>query len=704
MTDSGLLILNVEDQEAIRYAKTRALLRGGFKVQEASSGSEGLECVEAFRPVLVICDVKLPDMSGLEVCRIIKEKHPFIAVLQTSATFVTAQDRATGLDGGADSYLTEPIDPEELLATVRALLRLKTAENELRRERDQRDFIIALSKGHRALEIPETIVRTSIEALGQWLKARNVDFYQVLADGAVGLHRTWSADAGPSAPQRSPQDPDEALRRRFRAGETVVMNSAEEAKKEHGAGRPDLEQGDQSASIQAPMLRGDRWKATLSVFDNSPRTWTRGEVSLVEEVAELTFDAIERAQATLDLQKLNDSLAGLVTERTKELQQSEAQLRQSQKMEAIGQLTGGIAHDFNNLLTGIIGGINLVRRRINKGELDDVGRIMDAVEASSSRAASLTQRMLAFSRLQPLDFRAVDVNELIRTVGDVLSRSIGENITLTANSQNGLWPADTDPSQLETAILNLVINARDAMPNGGQVVLKTANRTIEDQTDRSSELNPGDYVMLSVADTGDGMSADTLGRVFEPFFTTKPIGQGTGLGLSMVYGFVKQSRGHVVVESELGHGTVVSLYLPRHDGRQPEPEILTSDVPPGARDGEVILLAEDDPSIRLLVGDHLSELGYRVIAVSDGNEAFQQLNTDTRIDLLLTDIGLPGPSGRDVAARARLRRENLPILFVTGYESRAGRRTEFVGKRIDLISKPFDLDRLAMRVRTLLNS
>ena len=226
MTDSDRLILNVEDQEAIRYAKTRALLRGGFKVLEATSGSEGLECVEAFRPVLVICDVKLPDMSGLEVCRIIKEKHPFIAVLQTSATFVTAQDRATGLDGGADSYLTEPIDPEELLATVRALLRLKTAENELRRERDQRDFIIALSKRHRALETPEAIVRATIEALGQGLKARSVDFYQVLADGAVGLHRTWCAEGGPSASQRSPENPDEALRSRFRAGETVVAHSA----------------------------------------------------------------------------------------------------------------------------------------------------------------------------------------------------------------------------------------------------------------------------------------------------------------------------------------------------------------------------------------------------------------------------------------------------------------------------------------------
>ena len=209
--------------------------------------------------------------------------------------------------------------------------------------------------------------------------------------------------------------------------------------------------------------------------------------------------------------------------------------------------------------------------------------------------------------------------------------------------------------------------------------------------------------MLSVADTGTGMSPDTLSHVFEPFFTTKPIGQGTGLGLSMVYGFVKQSRGHVSVTSELGRGSLVSLYLPRHDGRQKEPEISTSDVPPAARNGEVILLAEDDPSIRLLVADRLSELGYRVITASDGNEAFRQLDTDTRIDLLLTDIGLPGPNGRDVAARARSRRENLAVLFVTGYEGRATRRSEFAGKRMDLISKPFDMDRLAMRVRTLLD-
>ena len=239
------------------------------------------------------------------------------------------------------------------------------------------------------------------------------------------------------------------------------------------------------------MLRGERWKAMLGVFDDSPRAWTLGEVSFVEEVAELTFDAIERAQAALDLQNLDDSLAGLVAERTKELQQSEAQLRQSQKMEAIGQLTGGIAHDFNNLLTGIIGGIDLVRRRIDRGELADVGRIMDAVEASSNRAANLTQRMLAFSRLQPLDFTAVDVNDLIRSVGDVLSRSIGENIELTIDVQDDLWSADTDPGQLETAILNLVINARDAMPNGGRVTLK--RRTAVSTTRRidQSGLSPG---------------------------------------------------------------------------------------------------------------------------------------------------------------------------------------------------------------------
>ena len=566
-------------------------------------------------------------------------------------------------------YLTEPIDPEELLATVRALLRMKTAENELRRERDQRNFIIALAKRHRALETPDGIARVTVEELGPWLNASSVGFFHVLTDGAIDIRWAWSAASG--AAKQSFQDPDEALRSRFQTGETVVINTADDEKPARGSG---LASESRLASIQAPMLRSDRWKAMLGVFDGSPRAWTLGDVSFVEEVAELTFDAIERAQAALDLQNLNDSLAGLVAERTKELQQSEAQLRQSQKMEAIGQLTGGIAHDFNNLLTGIIGGINLVRRRIDRGELADVGRIMDAVEASSNRAANLTQRMLAFSRLQPLDFTAVDVNDLIQSVGDVLSRSIGENIELTIDVQDDLWSADTDPGQLETAILNLVINARDAMPNGGRVTLKTANRSIDDETDRSIGIKPGDYIVLSVADTGTGMSPDTLSHVFEPFFTTKPIGQGTGLGLSMVYGFVKQSRGHVSVTSELGRGSLVSLYLPRHDGRQKEPEISTSDVSPAAQNGEVILLAEDDPSIRLLVADRLSELGYRVITASDGNEAFRQLDTDTRIDLLLTDIGLPGPNGRDVAARARSRRENLR--FYLSPVTRAGRPGE----------------------------
>ena len=302
-----------------------------------------------------------------------------------------------------------------------------------------------------------------------------------------------------------------------------------------------------------PILRRERWLATLKA--QRPAAWSESEVSLVKEVAELSWDSLDRAQATHDLKRLNASLADQVAERTKELLHSEAQLRQSQKMEAVGQLAGGVAHDFNNLLTGIIGGINLVRKRIARSDLGDVDRIMDAVEASANRAAALTKRMLAFSRLQPLQLNPVDVNELIAAIADMLRRSIGENIELALDMQENLFLANTDSNQLETAILNLVINARDAMPNGGCITVKTQDRRIDDDAEPPPELRPGDYVVLSVADNGTGMSPDTTARIFEPFFTTKPLGQGTGLGLSMVYGFVKQSEGHISVESELGRGT-----------------------------------------------------------------------------------------------------------------------------------------------------
>ncbi len=524
LTNSDWLILNVDDQQAIRYAKTRVLLRAGFRVLEAASGAEALETVEAHAPALVLCDIKMPDMNGHEVARIIKQRHPNILVLQISSSFVTAHDRASGLVV-ADSYLTEPVEPEELIATVKALLRMKKAENDLRLERDQRNFVIGLANALRALETPEAIIQHTLEALGPALKLDSAEFFRVVSDGA-GCH--WRAEAGSVAVEKAAQGLDPTIERRLRAGETVLLDQSDGDERQHRGG---------ASLVIVPILRGQLWQATLKAERAAGHPWSEDDVSLVKEVAELSWDSLERAQAARDLKRLNASLADQVAERTKELLQSEAQLRQSQKMEAVGQLAGGIAHDFNNLLTGIIGGLTLVRKRIARGDLEDVERIMDAVEASAHRAAALTKRMLAFSRLQPLKLKPVDVNELIATIADMLRRSIGENIELSLDMQDNLWLANTDSNQLETAILNLVINARDAMPNGGRIALKTQDRHISEDAKRSPDLPPRDYVVLSVTDNGTGMSPDTIARIFEPFFTTKPIGQGTGLGLSMVYGF-----------------------------------------------------------------------------------------------------------------------------------------------------------------------
>ncbi len=666
----------------------------GSEVLEAASGADALETVEAHAPALVLCDIKMPDMNGHEVARIIKQRHPSILVLQISSSFVTTQDRVSGLVV-ANSYLTEPVEPEELIATVQALLRMKMAENNLRLERDQRNFVIGLANALRALETPEAVIQGALEALGPALKVDSAECFRVLPDGVFDLGYRWSAQTGLVAVERAPQGLDPRIQSRLREGETVLFDQTDCDERQRG--------GDASLVI-VPILRGQLWRAVLKAERAASHPWSEGDVSLVKEVAELSWDSLERAQAAHDLKRLNASLADQVAERTKELLQSEAQLRQSQKMEAIGQLAGGVAHDFNNLLTGIIGGLTLIRKRIARGDLDDVDRIMDAVKSSAHRAAALTKRMLAFSRLQPLQLKPVDLNELITAIAEMLRRSIGENIELSLEMQDNLCLANSDSNQLETAILNLVINARDAMPNGGRITLKTQDRHISEDANSSPDLPAGDYVVLSVADNGTGMSPDTIAQIFEPFFTTKPIGQGTGLGLSMVYGFVKQSGGHVSVESEPGRGTNVTLYLPRHHGIRGETSIARREQPAGARAGEVILLAEDDPSVRLLLVDLLSELRYRVIVAQDGNQAVRHLNSDIHIDLLLTDIGLPGPNGREVAEQARMSRQDLPILFVTGYEGPRAKPSLYVGDRMDLISKPFDLDHLASRIRAMLNS
>ncbi|MEG3084729.1 PAS domain-containing protein [Sphingomonas sp. PB2P12] len=389
-------------------------------------------------------------------------------------------------------------------------------------------------------------------------------------------------------------------------------------------------------------------------------------------------------------------------DREARLARAEDALRQAQKMEAVGQLTGGIAHDFNNMLTGIIGGLDMVRRNLPAVRHERVDRYIEAATVSANRAAGLTQRLLAFSRRQSLDVKAVDVGDLVDGMEDLLRRTLGENAGLEVRRRPGIWPAHTDANQLESALLNLAINARDAMPEGGLLTIETENAHLDvHYTETIDDLEPGDFVVIGVSDTGTGMNAAVIAKAFDPFFTTKPIGQGTGLGLSMIYGFARQSGGHVRIYSEEGRGTTVKLYLPRFRGAV-EATADTADADLPRADGERVLVVEDDPAVRMLIVDVLQGLGYGVLEAADGRAAVPFLESDQRIDLLVSDVGLPGINGRQVAEIARAHRPGLKVLFVTGYAEKAAVRGDFLDPGMDMITKPFALDVLANRIRAMI--
>jgi signal transduction histidine kinase len=412
---------------------------------------------------------------------------------------------------------------------------------------------------------------------------------------------------------------------------------------------------------------------------------------------------IDLSESERRLQSTLETLEQQVEERTAQLRHNEEALRQSQKMEAVGQLTGGIAHDFNNMLTGIIGSLELLRRRLARGRTDDLDSLIDLGVTSANRAAGLTHRLLAFSRRQSLDSKAVQMNTLVLSMGELLQRSLNESIQLDMRLNDKLWVAEADPNQLESALLNLVLNARDAMPDGGKLVVETTNQVLaRDFTEAYTNLEPGDYVMLSVTDNGSGMPQSVINRAFDPFFTTKPIGQGTGLGLSMIYGFSKQSRGHVSIDSEIDQGTTVKLYLPRFRGEELEHPVSDTQQAPEALDGETVLIVEDDPAVRVLVSAVLSELGYAFVEASDADGAVPILNSAQRIDLLISDVGLPGMNGRQLAEIGRQYRPGLKVLFITGYAEHAAVRGGFLDPGMQMITKPFTFDLLTAKVREMI--
>lgn len=404
------------------------------------------------------------------------------------------------------------------------------------------------------------------------------------------------------------------------------------------------------------------------------------------------------------MKELNARLEDLVNQKTDELSRNAEALRQAQKMEAIGQLTGGVAHDFNNLLQIIVGNLDMLLRNLPI----DSGRLRRAASQAmngAERAAALTQRLLAFARRQPLDPKPVDANSLIRGMSDILHRTLGEIYQIEIVLAGGLWKTEVDPNALESALLNLAINARDAMPDGGKLTLETFNTHLDEAYSINHvEVVPGQYVAISVSDTGSGMDAETVARAFEPFFTTKDQGKGTGLGLSQVYGFAKQSKGHVNIYSELGEGTTVKIYLPRLLAAQLEEEAFDRLPIPEAAVGEIILVVEDDPDVLAYSVESLRELGYRVLEAKDGPTALQVLAANLPVDLIFPDVVLPGGmSGADVITKARELQPSVKALFTTGYSRNAIVHHGRLDKGVHLLQKPFSLKDLAARIRSVLD-
>ncbi len=464
------------------------------------------------------------------------------------------------------------------------------------------------------------------------------------------------------------------------------------------------------AFVNVPIVEQGRLVAVLFVNDDSPRAWAPDDVRFIREVAERTRSATERARGAEALRRseqrlreVNETLEATVESRTHDLMLAEQALRQAQKMEAVGQLTGGIAHDFNNLLASMSASLQVLQVRLRQGKTDGLDRYIVMGQESVRRAAALTQRLLAFARRQTLDPKPTDVNRLVASMEDLIRRTVGPDVTVEVVGAGGLWSTRIDPPQLENSLLNLCINARDAMlPGGGRLTIETANKWLDERAAAERELAPGQYVSLCVTDTGAGMSPDIIKRVFDPFFTTKPLGQGTGLGLSMVYGFVRQSGGQIRIYSEVGEGTTMCLYLPRHFGEADQDDAADRPEAVEAGDGETVLVIEDEETIRLLIAEVLEEAGYRTLTASDGAAGLRVLQSGARVDLLVTDVGLPGGmNGRQVADAARVARPRLKVLFITGYAENAAVGNGHLEHGMEILTKPFEISSLANKVRAM---
>ena len=683
----GKRVLLADDNADMRDYVRRLLEAQGYAVETAEDGEVALASARRSPPDLVLTDVMMPKLDGFGVLRGIRSdaKLAGTPVLMLSAR-AGEETKVQALDAAADDYLAKPFAARELLARVNSNIQMAMVRRDAARSVMQSEQRFVMSQERLTLALS-----TGRVAIYDWDVASDRLSIQGPLSEVFGATPEDAANGLPLSSIVEGIHPDDRESVMALIARTVETGEPFEAEYRVRGG----------ACPRTVLSRGH-----ISAGSSGQKMFSGALIDITEEKAaeqalqrELEF----RRRAEAKLQAINSTLEQRVEAEVAERIKAEEALRQAQKMEAIGQLTGGVAHDFNNLLTVIMGGLDTIRR----SKPEDHARIKRATDMAlqgTQRAASLTGRLLAFSRRQPLEPKPLELNVLVREMTELLHRTLGEPIELEAVMAPRLWPVEVDQNQLESAILNLAVNARDAMPNGGKLTIETANTALDESySARDTEVVPGQYVMVSVSDSGSGMSKQTLDRAFEPFFTTKEVGRGTGLGLSMVYGFVKQSGGHVTLYSEEGQGTTVKLYFPRYRG-----ELSAVDagewlpIPVASRE-EVILVVEDSEDVRSYSVTILRELGYKVLEAGDAEKALQILEGTDRIDLLFTDVVLPGKNGRVLADSAKLLRPSLRVLFTTGYSRNAIVHQGRLDADVHLISKPFTFDQLAARVRDVID-
>jgi signal transduction histidine kinase/DNA-binding response OmpR family regulator/PAS domain-containing protein len=720
-------IVLADDNTDMRDYMAR-LLRAHYDVETASDGEAALHMVRTRRPDLVLSDVMMPRLDGFGLLAAIRAdaKLRDLPVILVSAR-AGDEARIDGLDAGADDYLVKPFSARELLARVRSNLEMarvrQHAADQIRSEAHRLEVLNRTGMTIAAELDLDQLVQTVTDAAMELTTAQFAVFlYNVVTEAGEAVTQYRFAGAPREALIELPMPCNAAeLESAFRDAGVVrsddIQNDPQSAQNALVDGML-LGRFSVRSYLAAPVLsRSGEVLGGLLLGHPDVGVFTARDELIVSGIAAQAAIGIDNArlyrasrQAEEMLRRLNDTLEQRVAEEIGERLRTEEALRQAQKMEVVGQLTGGVAHDFNNLLTIISGGVETLQRHLPVDRLGDragrVNRSLALIAEGARRAATLTHRLLAFARRQTLEPKPIDANKLVTGMSELLHRSLSESIRIETVLAAGLWRIFADPNQLESALLNLAVNARDAMADGGKLTIETANAWLDEAYATQNEgASPGQYVLIAVSDTGAGMSKDVIDHVFEPFFTTKDVGHGTGLGLSQVYGFIKQSNGHIKLYSEPGQGTTIKLYFPRLMNASDEIGVIAQQGEIQRADGaEVVLVVEDDDSVRSHTTELLRELGYRVLEATSGVAALALLESAPEIRLLFTDVGLPGGmTGRQLADEVRRRWPGLKVLYTTGYARNAIVHGGVLDPGTELLPKPFTYAQLAAKIRVVLD-